>query len=518
MAESEKVNNDDLKNRKLLEKKLDVLMTYNSLLLSRQATMQRNLIDPSGRDLDKECGYPIGEPGPTFYQDMFYKVGIAHRVVGVYPSECWSVYPELYERDDEEITAFEQKWNELNTDNAVWSYLDRIDEMSGIGRFGCLFLGLEDNKAPHEPADGINERGMPSGVKVENKLMFMRAFDEANCRIAGYEMDFNNPRFGQPTLYHLYVDQPAASQDPTDEGPGTNKRTSITVHWTRVIHVTDNRKGSEVYGMPRMRPVIPEIMDIRKIRGSSAEMFWQGGFPGFSLETTPDLGMELELDKESAAEEFEKWRNGLQRFMAFQGVTAKSLAPQVSDPTNHLASNYLSIAATIGVPMKVLLGSEAGHLASTQDLGMWNRRLAKRQNIYIVPNIIRPFVNRMVMLGVLPKPEKFDVAWIDLNSMSSKDKADVALKQTQSMMTYVTGGCEQIMPVLEYYIEVLGLTTGQAQAIIKKAKRKSRKMLVDPMQGQPVKEPTPQGGGRNGGDQQGEQGRPRNDATGQSSK
>lgn len=500
--------------RKSLEKRLEISMTHNAMLLSRQAIMQRNLIDGNGRDLDKECGYPIGEPGPSFYNDMYVGVGIANRVVGVYPAESWSVYPELFERDDQEETAFEEKWNELNTDNMVWSFLDRIDEMSGIGRFGVLFLGLADGGMPDKPAPGINERGESDGTKVENKLQFMRAFDESNCRIAGYETDMNNPRFGQPTSYQLIVSQPAASHDVTQEAPAT-RNVTITAHWSRVIHVADNRKGSEVFGLPRMRPVVPEIMDIRKIRGGSAEMFWQGAFPGFSLETLPDMGMELELDKESAAEEFEKYRNGLQRFMAFQGVTAKSLAPQVADPSNHLMQNYLSIAATIGTPMKVLLGSEAGHLASTQDLGMWNRRLGKRQNIYIVPYIIRPFVNRMILLGVLPKPKAYNVTWTDLNSMSAKDKADVALKQTQSMMTYVTGGCEQIMPVLEYFIEILGLTTGQANAIIRKAKRKSRKMLVDPLQG---KTPAPAGGGRNGGDQQGDQGRPGTDGTGASSK
>ncbi len=495
-------------------------LTLNSLLLTRTALMNR-LLDPRGRDLDKECGYPIGNPSPALYWDLYERVGIANRVVGVYPSECWSVYPELFEKEDEIITPFEEKWAQLNKECHAWSFLDRVDELSGIGSFGILFLGLADGGDPSTPAPGIGEDGRAiEGVTAENELLFLRAFDQTAVTITRYQTDFNNPRHGQPLEYHIRIVNPVSGpfgavdmdQDGQPGQSGSYTSTTLTVHWSRVIHVADNRKSSEVFGMPRMRPVLPEIMDIRKIRGGSAEMFWRGAFPGYSFETYPELGTEVELDKESVEEEFQKYSNGLQRFLALTGVSAKSLAPQIASPGAHLDEQYRSIGATMGVPLRTLLGAESGHLASTQDTGTWNRRLAKRQNIYLTPMLIHPFVDRLILLGVLPKVESYTVGWNDLNSMSAKDKADIALKRTQCMMTYVSGKVEKIMPVLEFYINILGLSVNEAVSILKKIKSKKRKTFTDG-DGEP-EVPKPQGGGRNFGDDQGAQGHPPTDGRG----
>lgn len=488
-------------------------MIINNLILSRLGLIKKNRIDQRGRDINEECGYPDGDQPAPFYWELYESVGIANRVVNVFPEECWSVYPELTETDDVEYTPFEEEWNKLNKDSMIWSFLNRGDELSGIGNFGCMFLGFADGNDPLTPVPGVGDDGNPSKdndgnpVKVENQLLFMRTFDASNVTVSKYEGDLRNPRYGQPVEYQINVLNPALGMTQTDShgnfiAQQTTTKTTLNVHWSRVIHLADNRKSSEIFGMPRMKPVLPEIMDIRKIRGGSAEMFWQGAFPGYSVETNPDLGIEVELDKESVQEEFEKWANGLQRYLALVGTSIKSLAPQVADPSHHLDEQYRSIGATIGVPQRILIGAESAHLASTQDTGTWNRRLSKRQEMYLTPYVIKPFVERMIMAGVLPKPSTYKVSWIDLNTMSAKEKADVALKQTQSMMTYVTGGVEQIMPVLEFYVETLGLTVGQAKAILKAARRSNRKFLTmeaDPNSTQ-NKPPEPPGmGGPSGG-------------------
>jgi hypothetical protein len=529
-------------------------LVVNEMLLSRQALINFQLLDPKGRNLDAECGYPIGELAPELYWTLYEKVAIANRVVQVYPTESWSVYPEIYETDDSDETEFEIAWQHLCRDQNCWSFLERIDILSGISRFGGLFLGMADGADTHVPAPGWGDDaylGMGAmtwipqpgvGVKtwapapgvgsdaqpqrdfftgkpipVENKLLFMRAFDESNIRVNRYETNFQNPRYGQPTEYLINIVNPLIPT--SDQGPATaNLKNQIRVHWSRVIHVTDNRHSSEVFGIPRMRPVLNNIMDVRKTLGGSAEMFWRGAFPGYSFETNPALGIEVELDKDSVREEFELYANGLQRYLALEGLTAKPLAPQIANPDKHLEEYYRAIASCLGIPMRVLLGTEAGHLASTQDTGTWNRRLIKRQKFYVEPYVIRPFINRLCLMGALPMPRKglnqYEIAWTDLNAMSPKDKADVALKQTQALMSYVSGGVEQIMPVLEYFIHILGMSVSEAKSILKRAMRKGRKMLVDPLQG----EMKPMGGGRIGGDDQGDQGRPGTDASGDSTR
>lgn len=498
----------------------------NSILLTRQSLINGTLLDPKGRNLDLECGYPVGEPTAEFYWELYSRVSIANRVVGAYPTECWSVYPDLYEIEDEKITPFEEAWAKLNQDGIIWNFLNRIDELSGVGSFGLMFFGFGDGKSPDKPVAGINDDGTRDEKKsVENELLFIRVFDQSKVAISRFETDIHNRRYGQPVEYLITMDSP---NDLSRQNERTRSTASIKVHWTRVLHVADNRKSSEVFGMPRMRPVIPEIMDIRKIRGGSAEMFWRGAFPGYSFESLPELGIEIGMDKESVQEEFEAYSNGLQRYLALTGVTAKSLAPQISEPTEHLEQQYRSMAAQLGMPMRILLGSESGHLASSQDTATWNRRLAKRQQIYISPSLIRPFVLTMMMTGVLPWVDDFKIAWNDLNTLSATDKADITLKQTQALMTYVSGGVEQIISLTQFLTNIMGMTGEEAAAIVKEQKKIRKKQ--DGMftaQGAGILVPTgttdstgagqdvaPQGGGRNGGDKQNDPGHPGTDGAG----
>lgn len=515
----------------------------NRYLISRVDFYNQINTNPEGRDFDKEFGYPTVPITPQFYYNLYEKVSIAQRVVNVFPSECWSVYPKVFEQEGStKNTPFEKKWDEVNHKLNVWSYLDRIDELSGIGNFGCLYLGLADGKDPSEPAPGVDDNGKSTG-KVENELLYMRTFDQSAVNIEQFETDFTNPRYGQPKMYSFNVVNPVMTSSYGNVIVQTDSPHSrIRVHWSRVIHVADNRKTSEVFGLPRMRPVLPEIMDIRKVRGGSAEMYWRGALPGYSFETHPNLGNEVTLDKESVREEFENYSNGLQRYIALTGLSAKSLAPQVTSPHQHLDEQYRSISAVLGMPLRILMGAESGHLASSQDASTWNRRLAKRQIYYLNPNLVNPTIDRLILVGVLPPLKKsskyFTTSWDDLNSLSAADKADIALKKTQTMMTYISGDCEQILPVVEFYTDILGLSVAQATEIIQKVVLQQRltqspnAMGGDPNDpnnqdqeggGDPNKAKTDtdgkvkmkgaQGGGRNNGDDNG-QGRPKSDERG----
>ena len=52
--------------------------------------------------------------------------------------------------------------------------------------------------------------------------------------------------------------------------------------------------------------------------------------------------------------------------------------------------------------------------------------------------VLRPFIDRFNHdLGALPKVENYEVVWADMVSLSDKDKADIALKKSQALGTYV---------------------------------------------------------------------------------
>ncbi len=428
-------------------------------LISRTQLLQQ-LIDPR-RDFDTECGYPPSILH-TAYRMLFDREGIANRVVRVHPEETWVVDPAVTEVDDEVTTEFEAAWN-YNCDKwNIWHYLHRIDELSGIGHYGVLLIGVNDGKPLIEPVDGV-ESGEPQEGR---RITFLRAFDESQVRIASYELDKRSPRYGQPKTYLLnFMD--ILSSDGTN---AVEQVVSQQVHWTRCIHVADNRMSSEVIGVPRLRPVFNRIADLRKVLGGSAEMYWRGAFPGYSLETSPDVhGEDVTMDQEAVRDAIESYTNGLERFIGLVGMQVKSLAPQVVDPTSHVEEQLKIIAATIGVPLRIFLGSESGQNAGDQDSDHWDKRIARRQDKYVTPMIIRPFIDRLQLFGVLPVVQSYNVKWPPRSVPTDAENATTCTTLTGALAQYVTTGCDQMVPPLEWLTKFAKFPLPEAQAILQAA-------------------------------------------------
>ena len=453
-------------------------MVVNAIL-SRQSLVEE-LLDPR-RDIDNECGYPK-VVGIDQYHYMWQREGVAQRVVGVYPEESWSMEPEVSEDVDASVeTEFEAAWKDLsrtlagtgysrtedNEGHMAFHYLQRIDELSGIGHYGVLFLGFSDGGQLSDPVPGISETGDREG-NPETDLLFLRPFDEFNVAIAGYQTDERNPRFGQPIAYNVTFQDVKSNQGSSVAAePGQHQ---TRVHWSRVIHIADNRTTGEVFGVPRMRSVWNRLYDLRKILGGSGEMYWRGGFPGLSLETQP--GMEdAELDEERTRKMMFDYMNGLQRYLFTQGLSAKSMSPQIADPTSAWNIQVKTIATTIGVPYRVFVGTEESKLAGSQDDVRWNKRLMRRQKRYLNPLVIRPFIDRLILTGVLPEPSDsgYSVQWKNLNEVSDMDRAEVAGKLTEAFAKYSGGGVDTLIPPQEYLTIIHGMSDKDVEQILEAA-------------------------------------------------
>jgi hypothetical protein len=207
-------------------------------------------------------------------------------------------------------------------------------------------------------------------------------------------------------------------------------------------------------------------------------MFWKGGFPGIALEAN-DPDNEVVLDKEATRDQMDAYMNGLNRYIALVGMNAKSLAPQVADPSEHVEVQMKLIAATMGVPWRIFIGSEAAQLASSQDMVSWNKRINRRREEYISPFIIRPFINRLMDFGPLPLVPEYDIKWSDLNSPSDEEKATVAEKQTNALSKYVQGGIDAVVPPFHYLTIVLGMSDEEANAILVEAGDRLEELTPD---------------------------------------
>jgi len=416
-----------------------------------------------------------------------------------------------------------RSWYKDQEGNPVWEHLYRADVLCGLGHFGILLIGIDDGKDLAQPVEGVTDGrelysttvqgdGSTQAVDVKvatetsttaegiqptslegtdaqynltqfyvsdlakpstqetpkaqaRKLLFLRSFDESLVQITQYENDPTSPRYGQPVMYLVTLN------DPNEKHSGTGlPMASVHVHWTRVIHLADNLGSSEVFGVPRMRPVFNPLMDIRKVRGGSAEMYWRGAFPGISLETHPQLGGDVSVDTDAVQDTMENYMNGLQRYLLSMGMSAKTLAPQVVDPTAQINIQIDCVCIQLGIPVRIFKGSERGELSSTEDKGQWNEVVHGRQVGFVSPRIVVPFIDRLIQMNVLPVPALgYHIKWPDMNSLTRVEQATIAVQETQALSAYVSGGVEAVVAPKDYLTRVLKWTDEAADATLQTA-------------------------------------------------
>jgi uncharacterized protein len=456
-ASSSHVNGEGSRFKRDPKEGMEQLEAFVMNARSLPSELLRAIIDPR-RNIELECGYPEGSKvDVNFYQDLYNRDAIAVRIVQVLPRECWQVQPVVYEDEDNATTTkFEEAFTKLSEglygedsfyrdteESLLWEYLRRGDELSGIGGYGGVFLGLDDNGELREEVKPV-----PYG---QRKLQYMRALPEGLLTVKETVGDPNDRRYGQPLYYDMQL------------ADGTE-----TVHWTRVIHLADNLDSSEWQGTPRMQPVLNRILDLRKLYAGSAEMYWRGAFPGISLETHPNLNpQDIRFDEEKLRVMMENYGEGLQRYLALMGLSAKSLAPQVVDPTPQIRVQIEAICIRLGVPKRIFMGSERGELASVQDDKTWNDRLKERQRNYCTPRIVRPFVDRLIWLGVLPKPPKFyRVRWPDMTFQTEQDRVKVAIVKTEAIIRMAQSLPNPLIIPRDWWIEVMNVSSETADMLV----------------------------------------------------
>lgn len=451
---------------------------YNALL--SRAAFYSQITDGryNTRNIDKECGYP-DYIGIEDYIKMYRRNDVAARVVDVEPNECWKEYPDIYETEEERETEFEKSLDKVAGETNLYAYLARADRISGIGRFGVLFIGLDDGEAFSTPAPGYDEHDtLPTPGKA--KVLYYRVFDESAAQISQYEEDKANKRYGQP-LYYTLTFAEAVSSLISDGGTVQAQPTTTQeqVHWSRCIHLADGLHTSEIFGTPRMENVYNRLMDLRKINGGAGEMFYKGGFPGYHFNVDPKDGELSDEDIVAARQDVKNWSEGLDRYLMAVGMDVKSMAPQVADPTNAVNNCLKIIATTKGIPMRLLTGSEQGHLASTQDSETWVERVALRRNMYVTPYIIRPTVDRLRQYGAVASPESspgesapkaYTVKWRPLATMTETERAEVGKNITEALARYATSGAEALIPLPEFLSKVLKISFQEVEAIMKAPK------------------------------------------------
>jgi hypothetical protein len=208
---------------------------------------------------------------------------------------------------------------------------------------------------------------------------------------------------------------------------------AVEVHYTRIVHLAEDTLDSPMYGAPRLLSVFNLLDDLAKVVGGSAEAFWLIANRGMQA----DIDKEMELDASDAENlqvELEEYQHQLRRFIRTRGVKITELGSQAPAPKETFGMLIDLIAATTGIPQRILMGSEAGALASAQDRANWAERITERRDNFALPMVLRPFVDSLVNCGVLPEYTKLRVDWPEAFIQNPLEKSQTSAQQARSIV------------------------------------------------------------------------------------
>lgn len=444
---------------------MEGMSTEQLQLLSSVMTARLDLATRLGqsfsgkRDIYEALGYKKELDAPDFIQ-QWKRQDIARAVVDRPVKSTWQGNVYVSESTEEDETELEKEYKKLDKKLGLKTMFMRLDRLSQLGRYAVLLLGFDDSS---------QETWSQPVTEGERKLLYLKVVSQKNAEISKWEQDPSNERYGRPRLYNIKLTNPGV----------VDKVSGLNVHHSRVLHITPDLLEDDIEGVPIIETVFNRLKDLEKLIGGSAEMFWRGARPGYagSAQEGYKIGQDAKTDLKEQIEEYE---HDLRRVLVSEGVDLKSLAQQIADPKGHAQVQYQMISAVSGIPLRILIGSERGELASSQDDTHYKEFLEARRLETAEPGILRPFVDKMIYCGVLPEPLDeeigYDVAWSDLFTMDDKDKSSIGKERTDALRAYQDSGLEYSVPFEVYLRYILRLEEEDINQILEQREAQMKEM------------------------------------------
>lgn len=375
--------------------------TLHALVDRLQFAIKHGLRFGGKRDLYEALGYSP-TIRPEEYIERYRRGGIARKIVNVYPEATWTIGTFIVENPDPDtLTPFESQVEALFKRLDVWSKFLRADILASLGRYSVLFIG-----APGLPSTELPRLSSP------NEIIYLVPVHEINARITkkveGQDpKSLSDPRYGLPLEYTLTLDNGQ----------------SIKVHWSRVIHFVKNPLESDIYGTPVLECIWNYLDDLDKLVGGGSEASWREMHKGLHINIDKDYDLS---DKAEAAfqEQIDAYRHGLERDLQTKGVSITPLGSTVPSFSSNVSCIIELTSGTQGIPKRVLVGSERGEQASSQDDVNFENRVDEYKGKTAVPNM-NQFLSRLMEYGALPIVENYNIVWPEEIELTEDEKATV---------------------------------------------------------------------------------------------
>lgn len=360
------------------------LQVLSTLISRAQLASRAGLQFGGARDLYEVFGYKKVLDDDSFLV-KYQRQDVASRVIDAPPGATWSNPPTI------ENEAINEALYTLDEEVKLWNAMYRADRLSRLGAYSILFYGFDDTGNVERPVN-------PERV---SELLYVKPISKRMVQTIDFVKDPRSRRFGMPEKYKIMM------EDPTTKSSGTGSTSTasmkeLTIDASRVIHIVENPLEDSTYGTPIIEKCFNLLDDLLKVAGGTAETYWLTGNRGIHA----NVDKEMEINPEDAAalsDEMDEYMHQLRRVLRTRGVDVKPLESKTPNPKETFEMIAALISGTTGIPKRILMGSEAGQLASEQDRANWAERIAERRELFVNPIMLRPSLVLLQNVGLLPE-------------------------------------------------------------------------------------------------------------------
>lgn len=369
----------------------------------------------------KDFGYPDTLTFELLYR-MYMRNGIAAAGVNKTVGKTWQDNPFLLEQErdgseegESEETQLEADIRQRFDDLRLWARLADADRMSMVGRYAGVILRFADSKPFNQPVDTV--RGGLKGL-----VEIIPAW-EGQLTVSEWDTDQTSETYGEPKMFQF-------NEAATDSKQQTNR--SIMIHPDRII--VWSRDGT-VNCTSALEPGYNSLIDLEKVRGAGGEGFWKNAKSAPVLEVDKEakidqmakaMGVSIEDLADKMNEQVADYNAGFDQLLMLMGMTAKPLPVTLPSPEHFYSVALQDFAASMNIPVKILVGMQTGERASKEDADEWAQTNMSRRANQTIPNVMS-LVKRLERVGILPEKDWF-LDWADLTEASMTEKIERAVK------------------------------------------------------------------------------------------
>ncbi len=345
---------------------------------------------------------------------MYRRNGLAAAGVDKTILKTWEDEPALWETERPGESPLEEAVAQRLEALRFWQAMAEADRRSMVGRYAGVILRFADGQPFDAPVGRVTGglMGLVEAIPVW----------EAQLTVAEWDSDPASPEYGKPKFFQFIE---------SAVGDMTGAARHFRIHPDRVVIWSDD---GTIYGRSALEPGFNDLIDAEKVKGAGGEGFWKTSRGAPLIEAPqgarPDdvaraMGVDLKDLRDEIGEQVEAFQRGFDRALMLGGMTAKPMQISLPQPEHFFAAPVQCFAASLGIPVKILLGSQSGERASTEDAAEWARTCNARRSTRVKP-ILREIAARLERVGVLPQP--MVLGWSDLTEASAAEKMERAAK------------------------------------------------------------------------------------------